>query len=48
MRQRMNVTLKNIIQDDDYKSPWKNEYATVATSLTTVKNPFHWRIYIWT
>ena len=30
--------IKNMIQDDDYKSPWKNKDATVATSLTTVNN----------
>ena len=28
--------IKNMIQDDDYKSPWKNKYATVATGLNTV------------
>ena len=30
--------IKYMIQDDDYKSPWKNKDATVATSLTTVNN----------
>ena len=24
-------SIKDTIQDDDYKSPWKNKYATVAT-----------------
>ena len=28
--------IKNMIQDDDYKSPWKNKDATVATGLITV------------
>ena len=28
--------IKDIIQDDDYKSPWKNKYATVATGLRTI------------
>ena len=31
--------IKDMIQDDDYKSPWKNKDATVATSLPTVNNP---------
>ena len=25
-----------MVQDDDYKSPWKIKYATVATGLKTV------------
>ena len=25
-----------MIQDDDYKSPWENKYATVATGLRTI------------
>ena len=25
--------IKNMVQDDDYKSPWKNKDATVATGL---------------
>ena len=25
-----------MIQDDDYKSPWENKYATVATGLITI------------
>ena len=25
-----------MILDDDYKSPWENKYATVATGLRTV------------
>ena len=29
-------TIKDIIQDDDYKSPWENKDATVATGLRTV------------
>ena len=28
--------IKNMIQDDDYKSPWKIKDATVATYLKTV------------
>ena len=28
--------IKNMIQDDDYKSPWKIKDATVATGLKTV------------
>ena len=28
--------IKDMIQDDDYKSPWKNKDATVATGLKTV------------
>ena len=28
--------IKDMIQDDDYKSPWKNKYATVATVLRTI------------
>ena len=28
--------IKDIIQDDDYKSPWKNKDVTVATGLKTV------------
>ena len=28
--------IKNMVQDDDYKSPWKNKDATVATGLKTV------------
>ena len=28
--------IKDMIQDDDYKSPWINKYATVATGLKTV------------
>ena len=28
--------IKDMIQDDDYKSPWENKYATVATDLRTV------------
>ena len=31
--------IKYMIQDDDYKSPWKNKDAAVSTSLTTVNNP---------
>ena len=26
--------IKNMIQDDDYKSPWKNKDATVATTVS--------------
>ena len=33
------LNIKDMIQDDDYKSPWKNKDATVATILTTVSNP---------
>ena len=29
-------TIKDIIQDDDYKSPWENKDATFATGLRTV------------
>ena len=25
--------IENMIQEDDYKSPWKNKYATVATTV---------------
>ena len=25
--------IKDMIKDDDYKLPWKNKYATVATGL---------------
>ena len=28
--------IKNMIQDDDYKLPWKNKNATVETGLKTV------------
>ena len=28
--------IKNMIQDDDYKSPWKNKDAIVATGFKTV------------
>ena len=28
--------IKNMVQDDDYKLPWKNKDATVATGLKTV------------
>ena len=28
--------IENMVQDDDYKSPWKIKYATVATGLKTV------------
>ena len=28
--------IKDMIQDDYYKLPWKNKYATVATGLRTV------------
>ena len=28
--------IKDMIQDDDYKSPWKNKDATVATGFKTV------------
>ena len=28
--------IKNMVQDDDYNSPWKNKYAIVATGLKTV------------
>ena len=28
-------TIKYMIQDDDYKSPWENKNATVATGLRT-------------
>ena len=28
--------IKDMVQDDDYKSPWKNKDATVATGLKTV------------
>ena len=28
--------IKDMIQDDDYKSPWENKYATVATSFRTI------------
>ena len=28
--------IKDMIQDDDYKSPWENKYATVATGLRTI------------
>ena len=31
--------IKDMIQDDEYKSPWKNKDATVATSFKTVNNP---------
>ena len=27
--------LKNMVQDDDYKSPWKNKDTTIATGLKT-------------
>ena len=30
--------IENMFQDDDYKSPWKIKYATVATGLRTVKD----------
>ena len=29
----MNITIENVFQDDDYKSPWKNKDATVATMV---------------
>ena len=29
--------IKNMVQDDDYKSPWKNKDATVATGFKTVR-----------
>ena len=29
-------TIKDMIQDDDYKSPWENKYATVAIGLRTI------------
>ena len=25
--------IENMIQEDNYKSPWKNKYATVATTV---------------
>ena len=28
--------IKDMIQDDDYKSPWKNKDATFATGLRTI------------
>ena len=28
--------IKDMIQDDDYKSPWENKDATVATGLRTI------------
>ena len=28
--------IENMVQDDDYKSPWKNKDATVATGFKTV------------
>ena len=28
--------IKYMIQDDDYKSPWENKYATVETGLRTI------------
>ena len=28
--------IENIVQDDNYKSPWKIKHATVATGLKTV------------
>ena len=28
--------IKDMIPDDDYKSPWENKYATVATGLRTI------------
>ena len=28
--------IKDMIQDDDYKPPWKNKDATVATGLRTI------------
>ena len=28
--------IENMVQDDDYKSPWKIKDATVATGLKTV------------
>ena len=30
--------IKNLIQDDDYKSPWKNKDATVATTFLSVSS----------
>ena len=30
--------IKDMIQDDDYESPWKNKYSTIAKFLTTVNN----------
>ena len=27
------LNIENMIQEDDYKSPWKNKYATVATTV---------------
>ena len=29
--------IENMVQDDDYKAPWKIKDATVATGLKTVK-----------
>ena len=29
-------TIKVMIQDDDYKSPWENKYATVSIGLRTI------------
>ena len=29
--------IKDMVQDDDYKSPWKNKDETVATGFKTVK-----------
>ena len=28
--------IEDIGPDDDYKSPWENKYATVATGLRTI------------
>ena len=28
--------IKDMIQDDDYKSPWENKDSTVATGLRTI------------
>ena len=33
--------IKYMIQDDDYKSPWENKYATVATGLRTITYSSH-------
>ena len=30
------LNIKNMIQDDDYKSPWKNKYAKIATGLRMI------------
>ena len=37
--------IENTIQDDDYKSPWKNKYATVATTVRNALDDTGYTLY---